>query len=68
MVTLKVTVNQKRIVELIRKNPNVTQGELADIIGITRKSVIANMKKRQENELIKRIGVDKNGYWEVVES
>ena len=66
-VTQKVTVNQKKIIEAIRKNPNITQEKLADIIGITRKSVIANMKKLQENGLIKRIGADKNGYWQVVE-
>ena len=64
-VTQKVTVNQKKIIETIKKNPNVTQEELANIIGITRKSVIANMKKLQENGLIKRIGADRNGYWQV---
>ncbi|MBR1617065.1 Fic family protein [bacterium] len=66
-VTQKVTVNQKKIIEAIRKNPNVTQEELADIIRITRKSIISNMKKLQENGLIKRIGADKNGYWQVVD-
>ena len=66
-VTLKVTVNQQKIIDAIKSNPKVTQEELAEIVGITRKSVISNMKKLQENGLIKRIGADKNGYWKVVE-
>ena len=62
----KVTVNQKKILEAIRKNSSITQEELAEIVGITRKSIISNMKKLQENGLIKRIGADKNGYWQII--
>ena len=65
-VTQKVTVNQKKIIEAIKENPNVTQEELAEIVGISRKSIISNMKKLQENGLIKRIGADKNGYWQII--
>ena len=66
-VTQKVTVNQKKIIEAIKENPNITQEKLADIIGITKKSITVNMKKLQENGLIKRIGANKNGYWQVNE-
>jgi len=66
-VTQKVTVNQKKILNAVKKNPYVTQDELSEIVGITRKSIIANMKKLQTNGLIKRIGADKNGYWQVAE-
>lgn len=65
-VTQKVTVNQKKIIKVIKENPNITQEKLAEIIGISRKSIIANMKHLQENGFIKRIGADKNGYWQVV--
>ena len=65
-VTQKVTVNQKKIIKAIKENPNITQEKLAEIIGISRKSIIANMKQLQENGFIKRIGADKNGYWQVV--
>ena len=64
-VTQKVTVNQKKIIEAIKENPNITQEKLAEV-GISRKSIIANMKHLQENGFIKRIGADKNGYWQVV--
>lgn len=66
-VTVKVTANQKKIIDAIKTNPFVTQEELAEIVGITRKNIVANMKKLQTNGLIKRVGADKNGYWQVEE-
>lgn len=66
-VTQKVTVNQHKILNLIKENPFITQEELSEIVGIARKSIISNMKKLQENGLVKRIGADKNGYWQVEE-
>ena len=66
-VTLKVTANQQKIIEALESNPYVTQEELSNIVGITRKSIIANMKKLKENGLIKHIGADKNGYWQVID-
>ena len=66
-VTQKVTVNQQKILDLIKENQFITQEELSKNIGIARKSVISNMKKLQENGLLKRIGADKNGYWQVEE-
>ena len=66
-VSVKVTVNQQKIIDAIKDNPYVTQEELSKIIGITRKSIILNMKKLQTSGLIKRIGADKNGYWQVEE-
>lgn len=66
-VTVKVTANQKKIIDAIKANPFITQEELADIVGIARKNIVANMKKLQESGLIKRIGADKNGHWEIEE-
>ena len=66
-VSVKVTVNQQEIIDAIKENPYVTQEELAVIVGIARKNIILNMKKLQENGLIKRIGADKNGHWLVVD-
>ena len=64
-VTVKVTQKVTVILNLIKENPFITQEELSEIVGIARKSIISNMKKLQENGLIKRVGADKNGYWQV---
>ena len=65
-VIVKVTVNQKKILEAVKKNPHVTLDELSKKIGISRKSIAANVKKLQEAGMLKRNGADKNGYWEIV--
>lgn len=65
-VTVKVTVNQKKILDAVKKNPHVTLDELSKKIGISRKSIAANVKKLQEAGMLKRNGADKNGYWEIV--
>ncbi len=62
-VTAKVTVNQRKILDALNKNPHATQAELANLVGITRKSIISNMKKLRELGLIRRSGSDKNGVW-----
>lgn len=66
-VAQKVTVNQQKILELIKQNPHITQEELTEAVGIARKNIINNMKKLQEAGLLVRHGADKNGWWEVVE-
>lgn len=67
-VTQKVTVNQQKIIEAIKENPSITQDELSQKIGIARKNIIGNMKKLQEKGILRRVGADKNGYWEVIAS
>lgn len=66
-VTQKVTVNQEKIMQAVKEKPYITQTELAKIVGISAKSIKENMKKLQAQGLIRRIGADKNGRWEVVE-
>ena len=62
----EIHITQK-ILDLIRENPYVTTKEMADSIGIIRRTVAKHIKSLQEKGIIKRIGPDKGGYWEVVE-
>ena len=55
-VTQKVTVNQQKILELIKENPHITQNELTQAVGIARKNIVSNMKKLQEAGLLLRHG------------
>ncbi len=66
-VTAKVTANQKKIIECLRTNPYITMDELSEKVGISRKSIAANIKKLKTLGYISRIGADKNGYWQVEE-
>ncbi len=65
--TVKLTVNQKRIINALKDNPYIIQTELAAIIGISERSIKTNMKKLQQNGIIRRVGADKNGRWEAMD-
>lgn len=62
-INVKITVNQKKILEAVKQNPFVTQEELASIVGIAKLNINKNMKKLQEQGIIERVGADKNGKW-----
>lgn len=47
-------------------NKKITQEKLSEIVGITRKNILNNMKKLKEKGVLKRVGSDKTGYWKVV--
>ncbi len=58
--------NQILILKSIQKNKNLTQENLSEIVGITLRNIQNNMIKLKKKGVLKRIGPDKGGYWEVV--
>ena len=66
-VTVNLTEVQQNIVNAIKQNQFVSQTEIAKELSLARETVNRNMKKLQEKGIIKRIGADKHGHWEVIE-
>lgn len=62
-----VQKSTQKILELISENPKVTTQEMADSLGIIRRAVAKHIKKLQEQGVIRRVGPDKGGHWEVIE-
>ncbi|MBN1698885.1 MAG: HTH domain-containing protein [Spirochaetales bacterium] len=56
----------EKIIILLKETPSLTIEELSSRIGVTTRSIERNVKKLQEKGLLKRIGPDKGGYWEVL--
>jgi len=65
--TEKVTENQKKILNSIKGNPNITKQELSKKVGISDRKIKDNIKKLKENNLLKRIGSPKGGHWEIID-
>lgn len=63
----ELTHNQTIIIENIKNTPSITAGELANIVGISKRKIEENIKKLKEKEKIKRVGNAKSGYWEIAE-
>jgi len=55
----------QRIIRLIRHNPQITRQELAIELGISDSGVKYHLKKMKAEDLIRRVGPDKGGHWEV---
>ncbi len=66
-VTEMVNERQRLIIYAISENPYITQSELAQILKISVVLVNKNMKKLQEQGIIRRVGPDKGEHWEIVE-
>ena len=58
---------QEKIINLIKKNPGITQVEMAKALDLTRDGISYNIKTLKEKGIIERIGSTKNGIWKVNE-
>ena len=65
-VAEKLSETNERIIALIRSNAHITQKMLSEAIGLTRQYVGRCMDSLQARNIIRRVGPDKGGYWEVV--
>ena len=52
---------------MIIQDAKVTSTQMAESLGINRSAVSKHLKKMQENGIIKRVGPDKGGHWEITE-
>ena len=59
----------QKIVELLRERPALGRKELAELLGdITEDGVKYHLNKLKAEGVIRRIGPDKGGHWEVLEN
>jgi ATP-dependent DNA helicase RecG len=62
----KVTVNQHKIIEAVGINTSITVKEMSVIVGISERKIKENIAKLKEKGMLKRVGPDKGGHWEVL--
>ncbi|WP_300902072.1 winged helix-turn-helix transcriptional regulator [uncultured Bacteroides sp.] len=55
-----------QIINEIRNNPNATLSEIAEKIGVSRRWIASNMKHLQDTGVVKRVGPNKGGHWEII--
>lgn len=56
---------QEKIIDLIKKNPSITQVEMAKVLNLTRDGISYNIKVLKEKGVIERVGSTKKGIWKV---
>ena len=64
--SVKLSKTQIAIVKAIINNNHVTYDDLKTILGVDRSTITRNIAVLKEKGVIRRVGEDKNGYWEVL--
>ena len=58
--------SREKILVAIKENSDITIAELARVTGLSAKGVEKNIRILREENVIRRVGPDKGGHWEVV--
>lgn len=62
----RLTENQKKIIEQMRREPSVSKAELASVVGLHVSNIDRNIQKLKRLGLVVRVGSAKSGHWEVI--
>jgi ATP-dependent DNA helicase RecG len=62
--TVEKTV--EKILKILSNTPSITVREMSSILGLSRRGVEEQIKSLKQKGVIRRIGPDKGGHWEVI--
>ena len=63
--SVKLSATQEAIIQLMRENPQITIKEMASALGKNETTVSRNISQLKEAGVVKRVGSDKTGHWEL---
>lgn len=58
--------NQKRMLEMMKESPTISKEEMSHALGISTTAIDKNILTLKKKGLLKRVGPDKGGHWEVL--
>ena len=58
--------SQQRLVKLIAGNPKISKKEMAAVIGISTTGIDKSINSLKEKGIIKRVGSNSSGHWEII--
>ena len=62
----KTTRTVEKILTILSNTPSITVREMSEILGLSRRGVEEQIKSLKQKGVIRRIGPDKGGHWEVI--
>ena len=60
-----VTDRQHAIINLVKDHANMTTTQMAERLGVTKRTILRDIEALKEKGLIIRVGSEKTGYWEL---
>ena len=64
-VNVPLKDRQKKVIAALSKDPHASAQKLAEKFGVTEKTIKRDLQLLKQQNLITRVGADKNGYWKV---
>ena len=64
-VNVPLKDRQKKVITALSKDPHASAQKLAEKFGVTEKTIKRDLQLLKQQNLITRVGADKNGYWKV---
>ena len=58
--------SDQKILSIMKSIPDITMAEIANATGLSIAGVKKNIRKLKDANLIRRVGPDKGGHWDVV--
>ncbi|OGS23483.1 MAG: hypothetical protein A2297_01645 [Elusimicrobia bacterium RIFOXYB2_FULL_48_7] len=62
----RLVESQRKIINFIKQNAHVSKKELSDRIGISTTAIDKNIAQLKKKGILRRIGPDKGGHWEII--
>ena len=62
----KCEENVEKVIQIIKEKPDVTIKEIATRLGKSNRWAEEQIRKMKEQKIIRRVGPDKGGYWELI--
>ena len=63
---IKLEDNEKKLIELIKKNNTLDRIEISEKLNLSPRTVDRLINSLKKKKLLKRIGSNKTGYWEIL--
>ncbi len=60
-----VTDRQRAIINLMKDNATVSTIQMAEKLGVTKRTILRDIEALKAKQIITRIGSEKTGHWEV---
>lgn len=65
-VGVNVGINEQRILDALRADASLSAVKIGQLLGITTRQAERLLASLREKNLIRRVGANKNGYWEII--
>lgn len=63
---INITETEIKIIELVKQNNQITRMELANTLKVNESTIKRTINKVKNKGILKRIGANKNGHWEII--